>query len=118
MISDFHYMAIVISVSVTILVIVMSYVLKIRYEEKIEFHHIFIHFSSFLMVGQTIGLSSVEGFSGGPLILMIGAILFGISDLILAPIYFKGANDKKMVILNLMTYYGAQLLIALSILYL
>ena len=94
MISDFHYMAIVISVSVTILVIVMSYVLKIRYEEKSNFIYIY-SFLIFLMVGQTIGLSSVEGFSGGPLILMIGAILFGISDLILAPIYFKGANDKR-----------------------
>lgn len=117
MISDFHNMAIVVSVSVTILVIVMSYVLKFDMKKNRISSYIY-SFLIFLMVGQTIGLSSVEGFSGGPLILMIGAILFGISDLILAPIYFKGANDKKMVILNLMTYYGAQLLIALSILYL
>ena len=117
MISDFHYMAIVVSVSVTILVIVMSYVLKFDMKKNQIPSYIY-SFLIFLMVGQAIGLSMVEGFSGGPLIIMIGAIFFGLSDLILAPIYFKGVEDKKMIVLNLITYYSAQFLIAISILYL
>ena len=117
MISDFHYMAIVVSVAVTSLVIIMSYVLKFDMKNNQIPSYIY-SFLIFLMVGQAIGLSMVEGFSGGPLIIMIGAILFGLSDLILAPIYFKGVEDKKMIVLNLTTYYSAQLLIAISILYL
>lgn len=117
MISEFHYMAILISGVMTVIVIVMSYVLKFDMKKNRIPSYIY-SFLIFLMVGQTIGYTMIEGANGGPLILMIGAILFGISDLVLAPIYFKGTSDKKMIVLNLVTYYSAQLLIALSILYL
>jgi hypothetical protein len=36
----------------------------------------------------------------------------------LAPIYFRNDRRKGMVVLNLSTYYAAQLLIALSIYFL
>ena len=117
MISNLHYMAFVVSGVMTFIVVVMSYVMKFDMKSN-RFPSYIYSFLIFLMIGQTIGLSIVDGFNGGPLMLMIGAILFGISDLVLAPIYFKGMADKKMVIINLLTYYSAQLLIALSILYL
>lgn len=117
MISDLHYMAFLTSGVMTLIVIVMSYVMKFEMKKNRLPSYIY-SFLIFLMVGQTIGINMVEGFYGGPLMLMIGAILFGLSDLILAPIYFKQMTNKKMVVLNLMTYYSAQLLIALSILYL
>ena len=46
------------------------------------------------------------------------AILFGISDLLLAPIYFKDEKSKFFVVSNLATYYLGQFLIALSIFFL
>jgi hypothetical protein len=72
----------------------------------------------FIMIGSTI--SNYIHFGDqhpGYLIMMIGAILFGLSDLILAPIYFQGMNQKKMIASNLITYYLAQILIATSILF-
>lgn len=65
----------------------------------------------FTMIGQSI----VYVMNGGPVFLMIGACLFGVSDLILAPIYFKKMDTKWMVALNLVTYYVAQIFIASSL---
>ena len=69
------------------------------------------------MIGQTVYLSFSNNHITPYLPFMIGAILFGVSDLILAPIYYAGDKHKFMVVLNLLTYYGAQILIALSLFY-
>lgn len=45
----------------------------------------------------------------------IAAALFVVSDLILALILFAGKNQKGMAFANLVTYYSAQILLALSI---
>ena len=65
----------------------------------------------FTMIGQSI----VYVMNGGPVFLMLGACLFGVSDLVLAPIYYKQMNQKWMIALNLITYYLAQVLIAASL---
>jgi hypothetical protein len=67
-----------------------------------------------------VGLSVLVYFSHytqGALVFMIGAILFGVSDLLLAPIYFKAEKSKLFVVGNLSTYYLGQLFIALSIMF-
>jgi hypothetical protein len=69
------------------------------------------------MVGQSLFLAIDSQFSLFSVVLMSGALLFGISDLLLAPIYFKGEKRVSFVIANLATYYLAQLLIAISILF-
>ena len=74
-------------------------------------------FIIFLMVGQTIWLYSNHG-STFYLLMSLGAVLFGISDLILAFVYFKNSRSKWVVASNLITYYSAQALIAISLFYL
>lgn len=68
----------------------------------------------FTMIGQSI----IYVINGGPVFLMIGACLFGVSDLILAPIYYKKMDQKWMIALNLITYYLAQVFIASSLYFL
>ena len=53
------------------------------------------------------------------IILFVGGVLFVISDLVLSNTYFGEGHEKPIdFILNYLTYYGAQYLIALSILFL
>ena len=73
-------------------------------------------FIIFTMVGLSV-IVYINHLSQASLIFMIGAILFGISDLLLAPIYFKEEKSKLFVVGNLATYYLGQLLIALSIIF-
>lgn len=51
--------------------------------------------------------------------MFIGAVLFTLSDLVLSGTYFGVGKDRPVdIILNYLTYYPAQLVIALSILFL
>lgn len=51
--------------------------------------------------------------------LFIGGVLFAISDLVLSGTYFGEGHEKPIdFILNYLTYYGAQFLIAFSLLFL
>ena len=53
------------------------------------------------------------------LMMFIGGILFAISDLVLSGTYFGEGHEKPIdFILNYLTYYGAQFVIAFSLLYL
>lgn len=75
-------------------------------------------FIIFLFVGQAISLAIANDFNTFSVLILVGSILFSISDLILAPIYFKEDDSKYLIVINYVTYYGAQLCIALSVLYL
>ncbi|MEG1806162.1 MAG: lysoplasmalogenase family protein, partial [Clostridia bacterium] len=50
-------------------------------------------------------------------IFFIGTCFFFVSDTLLSFMYFGGAKGKAVSIINLSTYYTAQLLIAMSILF-
>lgn len=53
------------------------------------------------------------------IMLFIGGILFAISDLVLSGTYFGKDHEKPLdFILNYLTYYGAQFVIAFSLLFL
>ncbi|MBQ7579030.1 MAG: hypothetical protein IJT25_00655 [Clostridia bacterium] len=57
----------------------------------------------------------------GSVMLFVGFILFWLSDIVLMNIYFGGHNDKinqKLYYFNLAFYYGAQILIASSLVFL
>ncbi|MBQ9044826.1 MAG: hypothetical protein IJ112_02620 [Oscillospiraceae bacterium] len=51
-------------------------------------------------------------------LIFVGGILFALSDLVLSGTYFGGKERPVDIILNYLTYYPAQFLIALSLLYL
>jgi uncharacterized membrane protein YhhN len=108
------YLSIILAVIMTLIIYLMSK--KLGYQMGKAFIPTFIYSALiFLMVGQALGYAITNQFTPFSLMFLIGAILFAISDLILAPIYYAGNNKKIMVILNLSTYYLAQLLIAASI---
>lgn len=71
----------------------------------------------FLMIGQAFFNlidQPVSVFNG---LVFGGAMLFGVSDLILSQIYFKPKYQMRLLILNLSTYYAAQILLAFSLLF-
>jgi len=108
------YLAIVLAFMMTLIIYLMSK--KLGYQMGKAFVPTFIYSGLiFLMVGQALGYAIGNQFSPFSMLFLAGAILFAISDLILAPIYYAGNQKKIMVILNLSTYYLAQLLIAASI---
>lgn len=72
----------------------------------------------FLMIGQAFFNLIDQAYSDFNLVVFIGALLFGVSDLILSQIYFKPVFKQRMIVMNLVTYYSAQILIALSLLFL
>ena len=113
----FNFFSVLIGLVFTLLIAVGGQVLKMDFG-VLRIPSYMYTFIIFTMVGQAFFLGISYDFNLFSLTLMIGAILFGISDLILAPIYFKNEKRASFAILNLSTYYMAQLLIAISILFL
>lgn len=112
--SGFHWIAIPISIVMTTAVITGSKLMK--FQMGIAKIPTYIYsLLIFLMIGQALGHGLVTSFGVFEILILTGAILFGVSDLILAPIYYQGKDTKLMITLNLVTYYAAQILIALSI---
>lgn len=103
-----------------------------RYVMKMDFRQFFIPswvYGTLLatFIAYSAFTLSIDG-SVANIILLIGSILFIVSDLILSITYFSKAEDyekegmmnpesKLMIVVNHATYYIAQFLIALSILY-
>lgn len=115
--SGFHLISIPISIVMTIVVIIGSKVMKFQMGIA-KYPTYFYSLLIFLMIGQTIGHGIATDFGGFEILMVVGAILFGLSDLILAPIYYQGKDTKLLITLNLATYYAAQILIASSIYFL
>jgi len=116
-VSDFSYLSILFSLGMTFIVIIVSYVMKFQMGKTRIASYIY-SLLIFFMMGQAIIYYLQQGERSGVMLLLIGAFLFGISDLILAPIYYKAMNSKFMIGLNLITYYAAQIMIAYSLLFL
>lgn len=111
---SFSIWAIVISLFITVATFLASKVLKLNWGPS-KIPSIFYSFLLFLVAGQAFMNGIAIGFNGFYSAVTIGAILFGISDLILAQIYFGGKSSNPFVILNLSTYYAAQIFIAFSL---
>ena len=74
----------------------------------------------FSMVSISFSMWMMSGFhNNGLLMVFIGGILFAVSDLILNMTYFAENHEKPFdIISNSITYYAAQFIIALAILFL
>lgn len=72
----------------------------------------------FLVFGQALVNAIASGFTVVSTLMVLGAFLFALSDLILAQIYFGGKTAKLFIATNLGTYYAAQLLLAFSLFFL
>ncbi len=109
----FNYLALIVGLVMTIVVYIGSKIMKIDFQNLKLMTYVYT-FVIFTMVGLAV-IQAVElSFSLYSISFMIGAILFGISDLLLAPIYFKNERGNLFVVGNLFTYYLGQLLIALA----
>lgn len=98
------------------LLITLKLIKGFNYNGMFPFVVLYLLIISF-MVAKALSVLSMLTFNFGALLIVIGAILFFISDIILSFIYFHSKNFKKLVPLNLITYYIGQALIALSVLY-
>ncbi|QWC00150.1 lysoplasmalogenase [Mycoplasmatota bacterium] len=112
--SSFNYLSLLIALFMTLFIYLGAKLMSIRFGKLKAFTYGY-SFIIFTMVGQSIFQALDHDASTFSLIFMLGAILFGISDLLLAPIYFKKQTHHLFVIANLFTYYLGQTLIALSI---
>ena len=74
----------------------------------------------FSMVATAFSIWMMTGFNNkGLMLIFIGGVLFAVSDLILNMTYFAEGHEKPFdIISNSITYYAAQFLIALAILFL
>ena len=77
-------------------------------------------FCLFSMPLSALSLCILTSFQSVPLVLLfVGGILFAVSDLVLSGTYFGKGHERPIdFILNYCTYYPAQFLIALSLLFL
>jgi len=114
---SFNFFSFLIGIIMTLLTIIGGHFLKLDFG-KLKYYSYGYSVIIFTMVGQSIFQVIALKADTFSLIFMTGAIFFGLSDLLLAPIYFKKDTHKLFVIANLGTYYLGQILIALSIYYL
>ena len=77
-------------------------------------------FFLFTMLTLSGSLALAHGWKEMPLnLLFAGGVLFTLSDLILSGTYFGEGKDRPVdIILNYITYYGGQFLIASSLIFL
>lgn len=115
--TKFNIVALIIGLVMTVVVYLGGKLMDLKMG-KLEIMTYIYTFVIFTMVGFSVLQAIDLSFNLYSLSFMIGAILFGISDLLLAPIYFKNETSNLFVVSNLATYYLGQLLIALSIFFL
>ena len=72
-------------------------------------------FFLFLVAAQSLLIVINNGFSSYHTTLLLGSVLFAVSDLVLAQIYFAPKPMTQLIPINLSLYYAAQLLLAFSI---
>jgi len=114
LVGQFSFWAIIISLVITVGTFLLSIVLKLNWGPS-KIPSMMYSFLVFLVAGQAIMNGINFGFGGFNVAIISGAVLFGISDLILAQIYFGGKTSNPFIVLNLATYYSAQILIAFSL---
>lgn len=111
--TGFNSVSLIIGLMMTVIVYLGSRLMKIDFQNLKIMTYIYT-FVIFTMVGSSIFQAIELSFNLYSILFMTGAILFGISDLLLAPIYFKDETKHVFVVGNLATYYLGQCLIALA----
>ncbi|MCM1363769.1 MAG: lysoplasmalogenase [Faecalibacterium sp.] len=109
---------IIIAAVIGIVVAVGNLLLEKPMKQKFGEFKLIVSLYSFILATMvaTAVISAIVTAQAAFIILAVGAILFIISDLILSPMYFgEGKNTPLNFILNHVTYYAGQFLIALSI---
>lgn len=85
-----------------------------------KFRKITIIYTVFVMATALLSINGfvASGFKSVKyIVLIIGSVLFALSDIVLSYIYFGGRNNKTYVLINHALYYAGQFCIASSILF-
>ncbi|MEG2087915.1 MAG: lysoplasmalogenase family protein [Angelakisella sp.] len=101
-------------VSMVALVLLLSWMGILRAGKLLPLVGIYIFFVSMLS-SKSIGLFLLNPASTRGILAMVGAILFCISDLIILFILFREKPHPALTFVNLLTYYLATMLLALSV---
>jgi uncharacterized membrane protein YhhN len=112
----FNYWSLLVGIIMVVIIYFGSKLMNINFKNLAAMTYIYT-FVIFTMVGMSVFQAIELGFNNQSTLFFIGALLFGISDLVLAPIYFQNQTGKFFTIANLSTYYFGQALIALSIMF-
>ncbi|MCK9536024.1 MAG: lysoplasmalogenase [Bacilli bacterium] len=113
------YWYFIVGIIITIVIIITMKLIGVKSNKSKYFNYLYVSLLS-LIVAITF-LNMAHAFTQINIILAIGAILFMISDLLLYFIYFGETSvtkSKVIKMINIVTYYIAQMLFALSIYYL
>lgn len=110
--------SILIAVAVTALIFVVSLFLLNMHFDRFLIPSIIYTLLLTLFLTCTVVAGFLTTFSVSVILLIVGAALFLLSDLVLSMIYFDGHEARILIIVNHVLYYAAQFLIALSIYYL
>ncbi|MDD3107581.1 MAG: lysoplasmalogenase family protein [Bacilli bacterium] len=111
--SKFYFQAVIFAFIATFIVWLVSKLMKIKWR-KLFIPSMLYTLLIFFLVGETIFSVSDIHNSNYSIIMIIGSILFALSDLILSQTYFNGKDTKGYIISNLSIYYLAQIAFALS----
>lgn len=98
----------------TMVMIWMGQLMKFKYG-RTRYPSYLYTFILFTVLFQAIALMVTTQFSTMSLLLAAGVLLFALSDLVLAPIYYQPPKQWTWIVTNLVLYYGAQILIAVSV---
>ena len=116
LVGSFSYLSVIFGLVMVVIVFLGSKILKFQMGIA-KYPTLAYTFLIFMMVGQAFANGLATDFSTFTSLVFAGALLFSVSDLLLAPIYYQGNKNKFIIGSNLITYYAAQLLIAISILF-
>jgi len=115
-VAGFNVWVFVAAIALSALIYGASIVMKMNWG-KLKVPCMTYSFLLFLFASQSVYLWTIAGEAWAGL-LALGGILFAVSDLVLSQIYFMNKENGLFVSLNLATYYAAQILIALSLVFL
>lgn len=112
----FSIWALLLSIALTLITVFATiFLMKYKYEKYLIISTIYCFLLTFMMFSSLFGAIE-DNFSMTTRLLFTGGVFFLISDGILSMQYFGGKdNSRLLVILNHVTYYLAQFLIAASI---
>jgi len=113
----FSAWSILIAVAVTAMIFTVSlFLLKMQFGKFLIPSIVYALLLTFFLA-CTIAGGIIAGFTLPIILLITGAALFLLSDLVLSMIYFDGNESRVLIVVNHVLYYAAQFLIALSVYY-
>ena len=113
----FSAWTILIAAGVTTVIILSSiFVMKLQFG-RFLIPSVLYTFLLTLFIACAVAGGVMAGFTLSVVLLIVGAVLFLLSDMVLSLIYFDGNDSRFLIIVNHVLYYAAQFLIAVSLFY-